>query len=633
MASKSLLLNKYIKSHLSAIPYTHLFTNFTITIALIISLFCAPAYAYAQEQKGIAKLKKSLEENVKTADDANTLLKTARELNYPAGQIVALCYLGVIYDKDQQAEQSKSSLRDARQLAVKVTGMADALWALKIMGTMQKNNAPLSNDVQMGVGSVMTVLGNTITKSTVSQPRNNKISTGDDDDDDDELSLKIEEQVGKIMAQADKLEGRSKKGKAPKKSFVDHWLDTLFNNLPVTLKNGTKMSIQKNNRDINKALSNDFAKKGNYAEAYKYYQQYSAYKDSLLLEGTSRRLASLQYKQNLLKKESEIKLLTKDRQLRDQAAKRQLQLMFGLFAFIALLVTVLIILSRNNGLRKKVNLKLNEQKEELQQALSELKTTQEQLIQSEKMASLGELTAGIAHEIQNPLNFVNNFSEVSAELVRELIEDRQKGNIDKEEETVLIGDIEQNLQKITEHGKRASSIIKSMLEHSRSKSGQKEPTNLNAVVEEYLKLSYHGMRAKDNSFECKLSTQLDSNVGQISIIPQEIGRVLLNIFNNAFYATQQRKKAGINGYEPLLTVKTWKDGKHINILIKDNGAGIPESVKQKIFQPFFTTKPTGQGTGLGLSLSYDVITKGHGGKIHVDSEENSFTEFTLTLPA
>lgn len=633
MTSPPLPLNTRVKSHLSATHNTiYLFRNYSLALALIISLFCVPASVYAQEQKGITKLKKSLEDNIKTADDANTLLKTARELNYPAGQVVALCYLGVIYDKDQQAEQSKSSLREARQLAVKVTGMADALWGLKNMGAMQKNNAPLSNEVQISLGSVMTVLGNTITKSTTSQPRNNKVSAGDDDDDD-ELSLKIEEQVGKIMAQADKLEGRSKKGKVPKKNFVDNWLDTLFNNLPVAMKNGTKMSIQKNNRDVNKALSNDFAKKGNYAEAYKYYQQYSAYKDSLLLEGTSRRLASLQYKQNLLKKESEIKLLTKDRQLRDQAAKRQLQLMFGLFAFIALLVTVLIILSRNNGLRKKVNLKLNEQKEELQQALSELKTTQEQLIQSEKMASLGELTAGIAHEIQNPLNFVNNFSEVSAELVRELIEDRQKGNIDKEEETVLIGDIEQNLQKITEHGKRASSIIKSMLEHSRSKSGQKEPTNLNAVVEEYLKLSYHGMRAKDNSFECKLSTHLDSNVGEISIIPQEIGRVLLNIFNNAFYATQQRKKAGANGYEPLLTVKTWKDGKHINILIRDNGAGIPESVKQKIFQPFFTTKPTGQGTGLGLSLSYDVITKGHGGKINVESEENGFTEFTLTLPA
>lgn len=615
---------------LSATRHSHLIKNCAVVLAFMISLFCAPANVYAQDQKGIPKLKKSLEENVKTADDANALLKTARELNYPAGQVVALCYLGVIYDRDQQAEQSKSSLREARQLAVKVTGMADAQWGLKAIGGIQKNNAPLSGDVQMSLAPVMTVLGTNMTK-TLNLPQGNKASA-DDDDDDEELSSKIEEQLTKIITQVEKYDARSKKGKSLKKNAVDKWLDTMFNNLPFTPKNSTKISIQKNNRDINKALSNDFAKKGNYAEAYKYYQQYTAYKDSLLLEGTSRRLASLQYKQNLLKKESEIKLLTKDRQLRDQAAKRQLQLMFALFAFIALLVTVLIILSRNNGLRKKVNLELNEQKEELQQALSELKTTQEQLIQSEKMASLGELTAGIAHEIQNPLNFVNNFSEVSAELVRELIEDRQKKRIDEEAETELISDIEQNLQKITEHGKRASSIIKSMLEHSRSKSGQKEPTNLNAVVEEYLKLSYHGMRAKDASFECKLTTSLDSSVGKASIIPQEIGRVLLNIFNNAFYATQQRKKEGVSGYEPLLTVKTWKEGKQINILIRDNGAGVPESVKQKIFQPFFTTKPTGQGTGLGLSLSYDVITKGHGGKINVESEENSFTEFTLTLP-
>jgi signal transduction histidine kinase len=603
------------------------------------ALLLQPTTIYAQDtlakppaapttQKDISKLKRALTQEVKTTEEANALLQTARTLNYPAGQVIALCHLAAIYEREQQPALWRPALRDATRTALKITNPDDAEWALDVATDVRDEHESASGDFKMGYGALMAVLGKTMAKGILGA--SNKQMPGYVDVD--KLSSTIDAQVNKILVQTYKNTPRPKGIPAVKNNVVDKWLDTMLNAAIGTPKSVKKLVIQKNNRDSTKALSNAFARKGNYAEAYKYFLQYTAFKDSLMLEATSRKVAALEYKQSLLKKEAEIGLLTKDRQLRDQKGKRQLQLMFGLFAFIALLVTILFILGRNNRVKRRVNDKLNKQKEELEKALAELKTTQEQLIQSEKMASLGELTAGIAHEIQNPLNFVNNFSEVSTELVRELIEDREKDAIDPEAETDLLNDIEQNLKKISEHGHRASSIIKGMLEHSRTSSGQKQSTDLNALVEEYLKLSYHGLRARDKSFEAKLATELDGKVGNVSIVPQEIGRVLLNIFNNAFYATNQRKKADLNGYQPLVTVKTCKENGQTKIVIRDNGNGMPESVKQKIFQPFFTTKPTGEGTGLGLSLSYDVITKGHGGKIAVESQENSFTEFTLTLP-
>jgi two-component system, NtrC family, sensor kinase len=279
------------------------------------------------------------------------------------------------------------------------------------------------------------------------------------------------------------------------------------------------------------------------------------------------------------------------------------------------------------------------QKEELQHALAELKSTQDQLIQREKLASLGELTAGIAHEIQNPLNFVNNFSEVSAELVQELKEEREKtpDERDQELELELLEDLIQNLQKITHHGGRASSIVRGMLQHSRASTGQRELTDLNALADEYLKLSYHGLRAKDKTFNAKFEIVADPSIGQISMVSQDIGRVLLNLFNNAFYATQQRRsgdpvKLAQSGYQPTVTVTTECADARVRIRVRDNGTGMPEEVKAKIFQPFFTTKPTGEGTGLGLSLAYDIVTKGHGGTLTVQSAEGEGTEFVIELP-
>ncbi len=249
------------------------------------------------------------------------------------------------------------------------------------------------------------------------------------------------------------------------------------------------------------------------------------------------------------------------------------------------------------------------------------------------MASLGELTAGIAHEIQNPLNFVNNFSEVSSELVNELMEHRQNTVRDEELENDLLGDVQQNLQKINQHGNRASAIIKGMLEHARPSGGQKERTDISALTEEYLKLAYHGIRSRDKSIEVKLTTDLDAGLSPVMLVPQEIGQVLLNLFNNAFYAVQKRQQQTPADYYPEVLVKTSWEANQLRIAIRDNGIGIPKAIRQKIFQPFFTTKPTGQGTGLGLSLSYDIVTKGHDGALTVESEEGQFTEFVLTLLA
>ncbi|GAB3528017.1 hypothetical protein GCM10027443_05260 [Pontibacter brevis] len=269
---------------------------------------------------------------------------------------------------------------------------------------------------------------------------------------------------------------------------------------------------------------------------------------------------------------------------------------------------------------------------ELKKTYEKLQNTQEQLIQSEKMASLGELTAGVAHEIQNPLNFVNNFSEVSIELIQELQEERQKEVRDADLENDIIKMLEDNLAKIHHHGKRADSIVKDMLEHSKASGGEKQPVDLNVLADEYLRLSYHGFRAKDKSFVAKLVTEFEEGLAKVNAVPQGIGRVLLNLYNNAFYATQKKLKQTGNGYQPELKVTTHQQDGKVEIRVRDNGIGVPHEIKDKIFQPFFTTKPTGQGTGLGLSISYEIITKGHGGVLRVESEEGEFSEFTLQLP-
>lgn len=273
---------------------------------------------------------------------------------------------------------------------------------------------------------------------------------------------------------------------------------------------------------------------------------------------------------------------------------------------------------------------IQNQKEELEATIELLQNTQQQLIQSEKLASLGELTAGIAHEIQNPLNFVNNFAEVSSELLEEMNQELAKGDL--EEVKYIAQDIKQNLEKISQHGKRADSIVKGMLQHSRTSNGQKEPVNLNNLADEYMRLAYHGLRAKDKSFNSELVTNFDATLPEVNLIHQDVGRVLLNLFTNAFYAVHQKQKELGATFKPKIEVSTQLQQKNVVLTVKDNGTGIPEAIRDKIMQPFFTTKPTGEGTGLGLSLSYDIIVKGHNGQIAVDSEEGNGSVFTITLP-
>ena len=277
----------------------------------------------------------------------------------------------------------------------------------------------------------------------------------------------------------------------------------------------------------------------------------------------------------------------------------------------------------------RLNEEIEDQRKKLEDALTNLKATQAQLIQSEKMASLGSLTAGIAHEIQNPLNFVNNFSDVNKELLIELNEEIEKRNY-RDAKTIIKNAIE-NEEKINHHGNRADAIVKAMLQHSRTTSGQKEPTDIDKLADEYLRLAYHGFREKNNSFEAKIETDFDSAIGKINVVPQDIGRVLLNLINNAFYAVQERRKQNLNRYEPTVSVATRKHNGKIEIKVKDNGTGIPESILDKVFQPFFTTKPTGQGTGLGLSLAYDLV-KSHGGEIKAETRVGSGSEFIVQLP-
>jgi len=346
-------------------------------------------------------------------------------------------------------------------------------------------------------------------------------------------------------------------------------------------------------------------------EAVKYYQIASAAKDSLY--GIQKVLQL----QSATMKEQERQTELEAARLAYQNKMRQWALLAGAGVFLIIAV----ILFRNNRQKQKAN-------RVLETTLTNLRHTQSQLVQSEKMASLGELTAGIAHEIQNPLNFVNNFSEVNTELIDELEQEAEKGNLG--EIKAIAKDIKENEQKINHHGKRADAIVKGMLQHSRTSSGQKEPTNINALADEYLRLAYHGLKAKDRSFNATMKTDFDEGIGNINIIPQDIGRVILNLINNAFYAVSERKKQGSNGYEPTVTVCTKKIDDKIEIRVKDNGNGITQKVLDKIFQPFFTTKPTGQGTGLGLSLSYDIV-KAHGGELKVETREGEGSEFIIHL--
>jgi signal transduction histidine kinase len=364
----------------------------------------------------------------------------------------------------------------------------------------------------------------------------------------------------------------------------------------------------------------------------KYMELSGSVKDSLFNQQKITEVQNLSFNEQL----RQLEIISNQEQYRNQIK------MYALAGVVFVFLLIAFFLWRNNRHRQKAFFLLNKQKQEIdfqkskvEQTLEDLKSTQSQLIQSEKMASLGELTAGIAHEIQNPLNFVNNFSDINTELIDEANQEIDKGNID--DAKTILSDIKDNEQKINYHGKRADAIVKGMLQHSRSSSGTKEPTDINALTDEYLRLAFHGLRAKDKGFNATMKTDYDeslsgdqSGIGKINIVPQDIGRVVLNLITNAFYAVTEKKKQKPEGYEPTVSVSTKKINNKVEIKVSDNGNGIPQKVLDKIFQPFFTTKPAGQGTGLGLSLSYDIV-KAHGGEIKVNTKEGEFTEFVVQL--
>lgn len=374
-------------------------------------------------------------------------------------------------------------------------------------------------------------------------------------------------------------------------------------------------------------LSEIYEEKNESDSTIKYLKLASSIKDELNNTEKIRAFQNISFNEELKRKELENARIE---------SQNRLQL-FLLLAGLLVAIIIAVLLLRNNRHKEKINRQLSmqkklvdEQKDKAESALKELELTQTQLIQSEKMASLGELTAGIAHEIQNPLNFITNFSEVSEELLNDMLLALEKEQ--REEVISITSTVIQNLGRIKHHGKRADAIVKGMLYHSRTGSGNKEPTDINALLDEYLRLTYHGLKARDRSFNAIMSSDFDKSIGEISVVPQEIGRVILNLLANAFYAVTEKKKLMENGYVPTISVSTKNLGKSVKILISDNGIGIPQKVLDKIFQPFFTTKPSGQGTGLGLSLSYEIITKGHGGKLTLKTNEGEGTEFTIILP-
>ena len=383
--------------------------------------------------------------------------------------------------------------------------------------------------------------------------------------------------------------------------------------------------------EASKTLVAYYIEKNKLDSALKYQQLTMSINDSLFGSEQLRKI------QLLAIGEQKKVFIAQQRQQRIEQEQTQYRNRINIYILLAILVVLLLfgIISYRNNRRKQVaNRLLEKQKLEIEGTLKELRTTQAQLIQSEKMASLGELTAGIAHEIQNPLNFVNNFSDVNKELLEEMKEEIEKGNMD--EVKSIANDVIDNEEKINHHGKRADTIVKGMLQHSRSSSGVKEPTDINALADEYLRLAYHGLRAKDKSFNVTTKTDFDQSIENININPQDIGRVVLNLINNAFYAVDEKKtlrQAQGDNYEPTVRVSTKKNNDKVEISVSDNGNGIPQKVLDKIFQPFFTTKPAGQGTGLGLSLAYDIITKGHGGELKVETKEGEGSTFIIELPA
>ncbi|MDO7885700.1 sensor histidine kinase [Hymenobacter cheonanensis] len=617
----------------------------------LLAMLCLAAPALWAQAPAVARLKAALRQPISEVPVADSLLAQARQLGYVPGQIVALSRLASLRLQAQQPGQATPLLQEATQLAGQLTELSEEGWALNEVGAVQRRLARVAPATLRAYDPLVKELGAAMRRNRPTPP---EIPSQEGLEVLRELGINPVVPNGPATGAGRRLGRAVPPAPTPRQEAVpqpgtsafqqylraqlaqviptDKWLDTLLAAKSSSPQVARRLAASRQARDRSQALSTAAAQQGNYAKALDYFRQYTAYKDSLTAAATANRLATLAYRQNLLRKEAQIQRLTQARLLSEQEAQRQRQAVTKLAISFALLVGLAVVLIRSNRAKQRANQQLNAQKEAVQQALADLKTAQTQLVQAEKMASLGELTAGIAHEIQNPLNFVTNFSEVSTELLAELAEEAARPTRDPELERELLADVQANLQKISQHGQRASSIVKGMLAHSRASTGERQPTDLNALTQEYLQLAYHGARAKDKGFDARLTTYFAPGLPAVPVVPQDISRVLLNVLSNAFYAVHQRQRTAGPGYQPEVQVRTERTASQVNIKIRDNGSGVPEALKQKIFNPFFTTKPTGEGTGLGLSLSYDSITKGHGGTFTLASEEGQFTEVTITLP-
>ena len=397
-------------------------------------------------------------------------------------------------------------------------------------------------------------------------------------------------------------------------------------NLPT--RTGTKETL----RNASDVLAQAYARRGQFADAYRYQSLWVAYKDSLSGEETQKKTSALFYNYKLDKKQSQIALLTQSRQLQRQQMRGLLAGLFGVLLLAGLLARNIYLKQRANRILNAKSAQIAHQRDRLDHTLTKLKAAQSQLVQSEKMVALAALTSGVAHEIQNPVNFINNFSEVSLELVTELEEEEHQPAHDAVLATELLHDLKRNLHKIHQNGARVGEIVRGMLEHARSDTGQRQLIDLNAMVQDYLRLAYHSFQVKHSDIAVARSLSLDTHLGKLQLVPQEMGRVLLNLFANAFYAVCQKATTLGPGYAPAILVSTHRQSGYVELRVRDNGTGIPTAVVDKIFNPFFTTKPPGEGTGLGLWLSYDIITKGYGGTLTVQTQEGEYTELKVTLP-
>jgi signal transduction histidine kinase len=558
-------------------------------------------------------------------------LKAAEAVNDQFVIGSALNNIAIIHFYQGKMNEAEITYQKTLQIAVKMNDTVGIILAYNNIGevNLEQNNpakalqnfnigyklASLNNNPEMLV-VITNNLGNTYYKTDSLQNAVYQFET----------ALRLSKQKGYGTAACKSLIGLAKV-----RNRQGMFKEALVNGLE-GLQKADEMGQAQLIRDANEIVASIYESLNEGINALKHFKMYKIYADSLNNISSERAAASYKSGYEISKKEIEF----------ERKNLQQRWLTFSAFAGLFSLGIILWIINRSKkrlnhtykDLQQK-NLVIEAQKLQAEETLNQLQVTQSQLIQSEKMASLGELTAGIAHEIQNPLNFVNNFSEVNKELLIEMTEEIDKENWD--EAKLLAKDVINNQEKINHHGKRADAIVKGMLQHSRSSSGQKEPTDINKLADEYLRLAYHGLRAKDKSFNATLKTNYDESIESIHIIPQDVGRVILNLITNAFYSVTEKKKALWSNdpgsiYEPTVSVITKKQANTIEIRVADNGNGMPQKIVDKIFQPFFTTKPTGQGTGLGLSLSYDII-KTHGGELKVENKEGEGAQFIIILKA